>query len=523
MPEPVLPPGAPGPIPAAAVILWRPGPDGREVFWVRRGALRFAGGFMAFPGGRLDPADAPVPVPGLSGEDASFTVCAARELFEETGVLLARGTLPSREVREEARRALLAGEAAFGPLLARFGLEVDAEALARAGRWITPDWSPLRYDARLFLTRLPEGEAADVWPGELTSGEWVAASEAVARWERGEVLLHPPNLWGLRCLAAEEPPRCLSSLRAPPFTEHFVTHRVEFVRGLFLAPLRTPTLPPATHTNAFVLALDGGALALVDPGSGEPAELALLGRLVNHLAEEHGPLRELWLTHAHPDHVGGVGSLLAGRPGVTLRAHRETLASLGELGPRRGLDASREAAAGEAAGAALEVKPIFDGELLGGRWRALHTPGHARGHLAFLDERTGALLAGDMVSTLSTIVIDPPEGDLGDYLDSLSRLVALAPRSLFPSHGMPTQGAVAFLEAQRAHRLARLEKVWGALPGALTEVTGRAYDDAPPAALPLAERSCLASLLALERAGRARRVGGRWLPAGDGGDALGRH
>ena len=72
--------------PAAAVILWRDGPEGREVFWVRRGdGLRFAGGFHAFPGGRVDEEDARVPVPGFTGEDAAHLAAACRELFEEAG------------------------------------------------------------------------------------------------------------------------------------------------------------------------------------------------------------------------------------------------------------------------------------------------------------------------------------------------------------------------------------------------------------------------------------------------------
>ena len=91
---PGLPPAPPPPTPvvATAIVLWRDGPGGREVLLVRRGAeRRFAGGFHAFPGGRLDPEDAAIPVPGLSGEEAALVACATRELFEETGVLLARG------------------------------------------------------------------------------------------------------------------------------------------------------------------------------------------------------------------------------------------------------------------------------------------------------------------------------------------------------------------------------------------------------------------------------------------------
>jgi glyoxylase-like metal-dependent hydrolase (beta-lactamase superfamily II)/8-oxo-dGTP pyrophosphatase MutT (NUDIX family) len=490
---PGLPPPPPPPEPhvAAAVILWREGQQGRELFWVKRGALRFAGGFYAFPGGRLDDADRRVPVAGLAGEEAALAACAAREIFEETGVLFTTGPALPKPERDAARRALLDGATDLAALLARHGLAVDGAALAPAGRWVTPTWFPIRYDAHVFLGHLPDGEEAEVWPGELTSGEWIAAAEALARWERGEVLLHPPNLWGVQCLASSGPPACLRAMRAPPASEGFTTRRVEFQKGLFLAALRTPTLPPATHTNAWIVQIGGGELAVVDPGSPYPEEQATLERVLADLAAEGLTLREIWITHAHADHVGGVMALRARRD-LTLRAHPDVAERL----PR---------------GAGFCV-PLTDGDRLHRRWRAVYTPGHARGHMAFLDEGTGALLAGDMVSTLSTIVIDPPDGDMADYLASLARLRELRPRTLFPAHGSPTQGAVEKLEEYLAHRAAREAKVLAALaaPGTLDEVTARAYDDTPPFMLPVAARSCLASLEKLAREGKAARDGATW-------------
>lgn len=486
------PPPPPPPRVASAVILWREGAGGREIFWVKRGgALRFAGGFYAFAGGRLDEDDFQVPAPGLEGEAAALAACASRELFEETGVLLATGARLSAEARRAARRALLDGSLSFGRFLAQHGLAVDAGRLLPAGRWITPAYFPVRYDARVFLARLPAGEEAEVWPGELTHGEWIAAAEAVRRWESGEVLLHPPNLWGVQCLARAGPPACLDLLRSPASTEGFITRRIEFQRGVFLAALRTPTLPPATHTNCWILDLGGGSLAVVDPGSPYPEEQARLEQVLADLAAEGATPREIWITHAHADHVGGIAAMRRGRE-VVVRAHPEAAARL----PTGSGD----------------VLPFSEGELLHGRFRALHTPGHARGHVAFLDERTGALFAGDMVSTLSTIVIDPPEGDMAAYLGSLERLRAAGPRTLFPAHGAPTQEAAEKLESYLAHRRDRERQVLDALdpPGALDEVTARAYQDTPPFMLAVAARSCLASLEKLAQEGRARLDGERW-------------
>jgi glyoxylase-like metal-dependent hydrolase (beta-lactamase superfamily II)/8-oxo-dGTP pyrophosphatase MutT (NUDIX family) len=475
---------------ATAVILHRDGPRGREAFLVRRdGVRRFAGGWHAFAGGRLDPEDAQVPVAGAAGEAAALVACAVRELFEETGVLLARGRERlGRAAREAARRALLEGTRPLGAILAEHGLSLDAALLAPAGRWITPEHLPLRYDARLFLVRLPEGEEAVVWPGELTDGAFRDVADALSAWERGELLLHPPNLNALRVLARPGPID-LEALRAPPYHERFVARRMEFQAGFFLAALRTPTLPPAAHTNAWLLPADGG-LAVVDPGAVDPAEQSRLLALLEEHAAEGRPAREIWLTHAHLDHVGGVAAL-SSRLGLPVRAHALAAGRVG-----------------------AEVLPLREGDRLGagGRFRVLETPGHAREHLAFLDEASGALVCGDMVSTLSTIVIDPPEGDMAEYERQLERLAALRPRTLYPAHGPPAPDGAERLALYLAHRREREQLVLAALasPGTLAEVTARAYQDTPAAIHVVAARSCLAVLEKLRASGRATLEGERW-------------
>jgi glyoxylase-like metal-dependent hydrolase (beta-lactamase superfamily II)/8-oxo-dGTP pyrophosphatase MutT (NUDIX family) len=483
-------PAPPPPVrarPAAAVILWREGPEGREVFWVRRGeSLRFAGGFHAFPGGRVDEEDARVPVPGLSGDDAAHVAAACRELFEEAGVLLARGAerLPPA-TRDEGRRALLDGRVGFAELLFQEALALEPSLLAPAGRWVTPEAFPVRFDARFFLARLPAGQEASVWPGELSGGEFVPVRRALESWRRGDALLHPPNWWGIAALERAAPPQALALLRNPPSDL-----LIEFQGGVVLAALRTPTLLPATHTNCWIVDLaPGEGVAVVDPGASDPEEIARLDRVLGILAAGGRPAREVWLTHHHVDHVGGTATLAA--RGLPVRAHPET---------------ARRLAGGE------RFLPVADGDLLHGRWRALFTPGHAPGHLCFLDERSGALVAGDMVSTVSTVVIDPPEGNMGLYLDSLARLRGLPARTLYPAHGSPAPSAAAKLDEYLAHRQMRAAKVEAALlpGGTLAEVTRVAYDDTPPVLLPVAERSCLATLLWLRENGRAHLSGDIW-------------
>jgi glyoxylase-like metal-dependent hydrolase (beta-lactamase superfamily II) len=231
---------------------------------------------------------------------------------------------------------------------------------------------------------------------------------------------------------------------------------------------------------------------VVDPGSPHPAEHQRLFALLDALAGEGLPPRAVWLTHTHPDHVGGVAAVV-GRYRVPVRAHRLAAARLPS---------------------GVAPVPVVDGERLGS-FRALATPGHAREHLAFLDEETGALLCGDMASTLSTIVIDPPEGDMAEYERQLERLAALSPRTLYPAHGPPTPDATGWLSGLRAHRRAREERIVAALgsPGTLAEITARAYDDTPGELHALAARSCLATLQKLQAAGRSSERGGVWTAA----------
>jgi glyoxylase-like metal-dependent hydrolase (beta-lactamase superfamily II)/8-oxo-dGTP pyrophosphatase MutT (NUDIX family) len=485
--------------------------DDRRVLWVRRGEkLRFAGGFYAFPGGAVDVADAGVPLVNaerLDAAEAPCVVAAARELFEETGVLAADGAdrVPAR-ARKEMREALLKrpeprGKAAsFGEFLARHGLQLDARKFAPAGRWATPAAMPIRFDARFYLVELPEGEEAEIWPGELADGEWISPQDALRRWEEGTALLHPPAWHTLKALAfapsaREALPLLTHPDKAPwglPLREHIV-ERIEFQRGLILVPLRTPTLPPATHTNCLLLGDD--KLWVVDPGSPWPEEQEILRQTLRKLEEEGRKAVGVILTHHHLDHVGGAEALRE-ELGIPIAATAETQAALELKVDHLLRDGDR-----------LEVGPRG--------WRALHLPGHTRGHLCLIEEGSGAVVAGDLVAGVGTVIIDPPEGDMADYLASLDRLLAQKPGTLFPAHGPVVPAGAARLQEYRKHRLEREERVLESLraagrPATPAELVPGAYPDVKPELYPLAERSLLAHLYKLAKEGRVAQTDARF-------------
>lgn len=488
--------------PAASVVLVRD--DGR-VLWVRRGeALRFAGGFYAFPGGGVDVADAGIPLLHSERLDAAEQPCvvaAARELFEETGVLAAvdASRVPLAE-RKAAREGLLArpnASVSFSEFLLRHRLAIDAALFEPAGRWVTPPALPIRFDARFYLVELPPGETAEIWPGELADGEWIKPGDALKRWEAGTALLHPPAWHTLKALHAFGPRDALPMLRDPsrapwklPLREH-VVQRIEFQRGLVMVPLRSPTLPPATHTNCLLLGDD--ELWVVDPGSPYPEEQAVLRETLDKLAEEGRRAVGVLLTHHHYDHTAGAQVL-----GLPIAATAETAEKL-DFGVDRVL---RD-------GEVLEVGPRG--------WDVLHLPGHTRGHVCLLEKGSGALVAGDLVAGTGTVVIDPPEGDMSDYLHSLDRLLQARAGTLYPAHGPVVPAGAARLAEYKKHRLEREALVLSALKPDLqtpAQLVPTAYPDVKPEVYPLAERSLLAHALKLVRDGRAIEVDGRFALAG---------
>ncbi|MHB1845188.1 MAG: MBL fold metallo-hydrolase, partial [Deltaproteobacteria bacterium] len=299
------PPPPKPPRDAAVVLLWRDGPSGRELFWLQRGArLAFGGGMYAYPGGKLDPTDFSVPVQGATGEGAALVTCAARELFEEAGILAARGAgALSAEARAGLRAKLLSGELPFERLLRENGLSLAAQDYAEAGRWVTPPFLPGGFDARFFWVELPADQAPEVLPGECASGEFIAPKAALERWRAGRALMHPPTLNALEALLERTIPETLERLRHPPFVNDLVAERLEFQEGIVLVPLRTETLPPATHTNCIVLGLR--ETVIVDPGTDDPEELGKLRALVQALGSEGRRPVAVVVTHHHRDHVTG--------------------------------------------------------------------------------------------------------------------------------------------------------------------------------------------------------------------------
>lgn len=206
------------PHPAATVIVLRDSSAGPEVFMVRRNeGTAFMAGAYVFPGGRVDAADHGVADAGWcdgidqagraiadlqARESLAYHVAAARELFEEAGVLLARQAAgafvsladPHEHDRfKHYRHDVHSGGRALRHLLEKEQLRLALDTLAPYAHWVTPPLDTRRFDTRFFVTRVPPHQTPAHDEGETIHSVWITPAAAVAAAARREIVVPPPT------------------------------------------------------------------------------------------------------------------------------------------------------------------------------------------------------------------------------------------------------------------------------------------------------------------------------------------
>jgi len=540
--------------PAATVLLLRDGADGVEVLMTRRSmTASFAPGAYVFPGGGVDAADALAydqSTRRATQSDLHLTqaIAAIRESFEELGVLLARRADGSH--LGTADIAALDRQAPFAAQCAEQGLTLSGAEVFVLAHWITDRDLPRRFDVPFLVARMPAGQQPVADEAEQFEPVWVRPADALARHAAGDFFIIFPTIRTLERLqayatvqtvldacAVNDEPLFTSCPRAglmnghesrhmehePPFGElalvcpdgqivHELAWQTErpvpLLKNVQRLTAPNPGFMTGPGTNSYLVGDPVSGVIAIDPGPDIPEHIERLWRAAG------GDIRAIVCTHSHPDHSPGAARLQG------LCPHKPPIVGLPSAHTAR--ENSRF----------TPERALADGErlLLQGQdgtthtLQVVHTPGHAANHLCLLLEEDGLLFSGDHILNGSTTVIDPPDGNMGAYLDSLDRLDRLCEQHganfILPAHGYAlgdlrrtannpsapahggAQAAIAHLKAHRLAREAKVARAMQAQPkGTMDDWVKLAYDDVPERLWPVAKRSLLAHVERIESLG----------------------
>lgn len=505
---------------AATVALVRE-PD--LVYLTRRPAsLRVGAGFYVFPGGVVEEQDREyaarrpreLQAAGLGAEHAAFVAAAIRETFEEVGLLLAydeagkplwlpEGAGVQEEALRAARRRLLEGSTTLLKIVADRSWRLAGERLGYVVRWVTPPAAPLRFNTRFFIIDVTGSVEPEPYAPEVSEGLWLSLREALARHAAGELPLMRPTKAVLQRLS-----ELGGAVAAKTFMDAAFA-RVEIIepntsetllavlsgQGVVVAPVPSPTLPPADETNVYVVA-HGGEAVIIDAGCGGEAGVERLRSLWRRLGRP--TVKALLLTHSHPDHAGGA-SFVQQAFDCPVWAHR---CAEEVLQKRYGVAVNRSLSGGET---------IAVGAM---RLDVLHAPGHAPDHLCFFLRERAVLFTGDNVVGRGSSWVGPPDGDMAQYLRTLAMLKRLPARIIAPGHGPPLDEPASRIEAlirRRLRREADIVRLLVSGPKTAEALADALYRErVPEAVMEMARRTVVGHLLKLEREGRVRRKGERW-------------
>ena len=518
--------------PAATVLLLRDSEVGIEVLMTRRSSTAsFAPGAYVFPGGGIDAADALCHAqstrrPGQSELRLTQAIAAIRESFEELGVLLARhadGRHASTSDVEGLDR-----QKPFAEQMHERGLTLDGAGVFVLAHWVTDRDLARRFDVPFLVARMPEGQTPVADESEQFEPLWVRPADALARHHSGgffmifptirtlEKLQHYASVDAVLNACASEEPLWTSCPRAgllagrdarfmesdAPYGELALTcpdgqivhtldwqttQPVALLKNLMRLTAPNPGVMTGPGTNSYIVGEPDTGYIVIDPGPADADHIERLWRATG------GDIRMIVCTHSHPDHSPGarpLQALCSVRPPILGLPSASTSRAASEFTPDRSLQNQELLAL---------VLPGLEGEKAH-TLKVIHTPGHAANHLCLMLLEDGILFSGDHILNGSTTVIDPPDGNMNAYLDSLDCLSKACDEHqiefIAPAHGYVLGHAKAAIAGLKAHRLKREAKIIGVMQaqpeGSMDDWVALAYDDVDPRIWPVAKRSLLA-------------------------------
>ena len=471
------------PRPSATLMITRDGDEGVEVLLCHRvESMPAFPGYWAFPGGGVSRVDKAA-VSKIDGLELTHAA-VMREIVEELGLNPVNGVL--EVVEETTRMQVVEDKSNWLPAVLKGKISADSTGFRLISERTTPPFGPMRF-ANSFLHIHSDGEVSLSGQTEFDDFRWSRPEEIISEWKQHEIKVAPPIVTLLM-----EVDRCLK--RTDENMEEVAIdleirkpgrRAILFAHGVEVVPVPTATLPPADHTNSYLVGDPEGEYILVDPACRTREGMEALAMAI----ERHrGELIAILFTHSHSDHLADMG-LLRELTDVPIWGSVETSMVV---------DCQRL---------------LEDGEVLelgNQEWTVLITPGHCPGHTCLIS--AAGLVAGDMVAGIGTILIPPTNGDMDEYIAQLERLRDLSPNLIFPSHGpvipLPDKKLNHYIEHRRKRHLRVLDAVNN--HSDLELIADTAYSDSPDAPMMLAIDQTLAHLLALEKSGEVTRRAQSW-------------
>ena len=389
-------------------------------------------------------------------------ICAVREVIEEAGlILLTKGIKqisPAKKIDLEELN---------------YGVDdYNWNNIIPAGLKETPEFTLVNpiFKTQYFLYKVSQELNLEITEDneEFAAIAWKTPQEWIDGFENQEVKIPPPVIGLLRFFLPNTTPQEAAQLSEQQNTKPIgLQTRVEMHPGIFVVPLKSQTIPPATTTNCFILG-DAEHRYIVDPGSHLKDEKKRIVQVVTELAEKNS-LQGILLTHHHKDHwqsVGYVQKELA----VPVLAHHKSKQLVEQAGADFIIDKTLQHGnvidlGKDAKNRPWELEVVFTG-------------GHSQDHIAFLDRRFNALVAGDMVAGIGTVLVE----NMGEYLKSLDLLIDKKIGIIAPGHGTMHYNGQKILQQYKEHRLQRLQLILDAFSkygnkATIAELTELAYND----------------------------------------------
>ena len=493
------------PHPSASVILSRETQNGNEILLCHRvSQVPAFPDFWSIPGGGVSKVDRVVaennPEWFSDRDDRISIITLLREVIEEVGIS-PDGNGSFQQVSDEVRTAVCQDKFAWAKfvkngeiLISNFECEIITERT-------TPPLAPLRFKNKFYHIALGYADIEPTFPpgrSEFDEFRWWKPKDLLKSWKAHEVKLPPPHITLIRDIVKgiNESGDLISTFNNlasnPPTGDHIF----EFGPGVECKPLPTATLPPATHTNCYILGIAGGQRIIVDAAAKTAESLAILEAKVREIKASGSEIIATIFTHRHTDHIGDLAAIskIYQAPIWTSQETHEHIPPC---------DTDRILSEGDS----IHLEGP-DGTIT---WKVIETPGHCPGHICLVGD--AGIISGDNAVIDGTILVPSTDGDMDAYINGLERLKEIDAQLLFPAHGSLVANPEKLLSRYIKHRKSRHNEVLNAVLAGnneISKIAKAAYRDTPDAHPLLMVDQTLSHLNSLTNSGKITLSNGKY-------------